>query len=212
MHGLIAIILGTSVTEKVGNQNVVYFLTLPNLCFCITWGNGKPENCIFSLKFCMLFTKKHMKHIKISPGYNWTTFTVQTIDWMHQAGPRILLSVTHMLYVNQVCHCVGRCVKDGSCSSSSLRESQWTVLVGCLTISTNVRRYQTHHRWQFFFQEDSALVHCACNTVQRLQRSRLMQHLSENVIFVFPVLPGSAEAQVTWGGILKHLLIALLYW
>ena len=29
------------------------------------------------------------------------------------------------------------------------------------------------------------------------QRSRLMQHLSENVIFVFPVLPGSAEAQVT---------------
>jgi len=28
----------------------------------------------------------------------------------------------------------------------------------------------------FFFQEDSALVHCACNTVQ----------LSENVIFVFP--------------------------
>ena len=135
-------------------------------------------------------------------------FTVKMIDWMHQAGPRILLSVTHMLYVNQVCHCVGRCVKDRSCSSSSLRESQWTVLVGCLTISMNVRRYQTHHRWQFFFQEDSALVHCACNTVQLRQRSRLMQHLSENVIFVFLVLPGSAEAQVTWGGILKHLLIA----
>jgi len=29
----------------------------------------------------------------------------------------------------------------------------------------------------FFFQEDSAQVHCACNTVQ----------LSENVIFVFPL-------------------------
>jgi len=57
---------------------------------------------------------------------------------MHQTGPRILLSVTHMLYVNQVCHCVGRCVKDGSCSSSSLSESQWTVLTGYLTISTNV--------------------------------------------------------------------------
>jgi len=70
MHGLIAIILGTSVTEKVGNQNVLYFPTLPNLCFCITWGNRKPENCIFSLKFCMLFTKKNTKHIKISPGYN----------------------------------------------------------------------------------------------------------------------------------------------
>jgi len=50
-----------------------------------------------------------------------------------------------------------------------------------------------------FFQEDSALVHCAYvySTVQLLQRCRLIQHLSEkNVIFVFPVLPGSAEAQV----------------
>jgi len=28
----------------------------------------------------------------------------------------------------------------------------------------------------FFFQEDSAQVHCVCNTIQ----------LSENVIFVFP--------------------------
>jgi len=30
----------------------------------------------------------------------------------------------------------------------------------------------------------------------------------KNVIFVFPVLPGSAEAQVIWGGIVKCLLIA----
>jgi len=27
-----------------------------------------------------------------------------------------------------------------------MSESQWTVLMGYLTISTNVRRYQTHHR------------------------------------------------------------------
>jgi len=32
----------------------------------------------------------------------------------------ILLSVTHMLSINQVCHGVSCCVKDGSCSSSSL--------------------------------------------------------------------------------------------
>jgi len=51
-------------------------------------------------------------------------FTVKTIDWMHQTGPKMLLSVTHMLYVNQVCHGVSRCVKDGSCSSSSLSESR----------------------------------------------------------------------------------------
>jgi len=65
-------------------------------------------------------------------------FTVKTIDWMHQTEPRILLCVTHMLYVNQVCHGVGRCVKDSSCSLSSLSESQWTILMGYLTISTNV--------------------------------------------------------------------------
>jgi len=119
------------------------------------------------------FYQKLTKHVKISLGYSWTPFSVKTIDWMHHTGPRILLSVTHMLYVNQACQGIGRCVKDGSCSSSSLSESQWTVLMGYPTTSTNVRRYQTHHRWQFSFQEDSALVHCACNTVQLLQRSRL---------------------------------------
>jgi len=43
-------------------------------------------------------------------------FNVKTIDWMHQTGPRIMLSVTHMLYVNQDYHFLGHCVKDGSCS------------------------------------------------------------------------------------------------
>jgi len=32
----------------------------------------------------------------------------------------ILMSVAHMLRINEVCHGVSRCVKDGSCSSSSL--------------------------------------------------------------------------------------------
>jgi len=64
-------------------------------------------------------------------------FTAKMIDGMHQSGPKILLSVIQMLYVNQVCHGVGRCVKDGSYSSSSLSESQWTVLMGYLTMSTN---------------------------------------------------------------------------
>jgi len=73
-------------------------------------------------------------------------FTVKTIDGMLQTGPKILMSGIHMLYVNQVCHGVGHCVKDGSCSSSSLNESQCTVLMGYLTISANVRRYQICHR------------------------------------------------------------------
>jgi len=38
----------------------------------------------------------------------------------------------------------------------------------------------------------------------------LIEHLSENAIFLFPVMQGSAEAQVTWGGTVKHLLIAYI--
>jgi len=89
------------------------------------------------------FTKNTLKYHLVTAE---PPFTVKTIDWMHQTGPRILLRVTHMLFVNHVCHGVGRCVKDESCSSSNLSESQWTILMGYLTISTNVRRYQTHHR------------------------------------------------------------------
>ena len=48
----------------------------------------------------------------------------------------------------------------------------------------------------FFFQEDSAQVHCVYNTIQ----------LSE--ICDFHVLPRSAEVQVTWRGIAQRLLIA----
>jgi len=49
---------------------------------------------------------------------------------------------------------------------------------------------------KFFFEEDSALVHYACNTVQLLQRSRLIQHLCEKCYFRVSRLPGSAEAQL----------------
>jgi len=57
-----------------------------------------------------------------------------------------------MLYDYQVCHDVGRCVKDGNIVfSSSLSDSQWTVLTGYLTISTNVDaiKYITDHNFSF---------------------------------------------------------------
>ena len=85
----------------------------------------------------MPFTKNTRNALKYYLVTAESPFTVKTIHWMHQTGPTILLSVIHMLYVNQVCHSIGRCAKDGSCSSSSLSESQWTVLMGYLTISTN---------------------------------------------------------------------------
>jgi len=82
----------------------------------------------------MLFTKNTRNTLKHHLVTAEPPFTVKMIDWML----RILLSVTHMLYVNKICHGVGRCVKDGNCSSSSLSESQCTVLMRYLTISTNV--------------------------------------------------------------------------
>jgi len=58
----------------------------------------------------------YQKHTRNTLRYHLVTakppFAVKTMDWMHQTGPRILLSVTHTLYVNQGCHGVGRCVKD----------------------------------------------------------------------------------------------------
>jgi len=118
----------------------MYFIFPPHLtCTSALPGEtGNPKNCVFSLKCCMLFTKNTQSTSKYHLITAEPPFTVKTIDWMHQIRPRILLSVTHTLYVNQVCHGVGRCVKDGSCSSSSLSESQWTVLMRYLTISTNV--------------------------------------------------------------------------
>ena len=83
VHESIWIIIGTNVTEKVGNQKLVYFPMSPNYCFCTTWGNRKPGNCIFFTWMMHAFYQKHTKHIwKISP------FTVKTIDCVHQTGPR----------------------------------------------------------------------------------------------------------------------------
>jgi len=91
----------------------------------------------------------------------------------------ILLSVTHMLCVSQLCHGVSHCVKGRSCFRQAWSKSQRTVLIGYLTISRNVRRYQTLQMTIFFFQEDSAQVHYVCNTIQLSEKCDFR-------IFVFP--------------------------
>jgi len=58
-------------------------------------------------------------------------------------------------------------------------------------------KHITHDK--FFFQEDRAQVHCVCVTESNWVKIWFSR---------FPVSPGSAEAQVTWGGIVKRLLIA----
>jgi len=47
------------------------------------------------------------------------------------------------------------------------------------------------------------------NRLVEFWQCTVIQHLSEKMRFsCFPALPGSAEAQVTWGGTVKRLLIA----
>ena len=145
-----------------------------------------------SRKCCMLFTKNTRNTLKYHLVTAEPPFTVKTIDWVHQAGPSILLSVTHMLYVNQVCHGVSHCVKDGSCSLSSLSVCQWTVLMGYLRayylIKCRVVDAIKHITGDnVSFRKTAHCVHCACSTVQLLQRSRLIQHLSLKCDFrVYP--------------------------
>jgi len=99
---------------------------------------GNPKIASFHLNTACFFQKNTRNTLRYHLVSAEPPFTVQMIDWMHQTGPRTLLSVTHTLCLNQVCHGVGHCVKDGSCSSSSLSESQWTVWMTYLTISANV--------------------------------------------------------------------------
>ena len=64
----------------------------------------------------MLFTQKMRHSLKYHLVRDEPPCTVKTIDWEHQTGPRkgayiysILLCVTHMLCVSQVCHAVSHC-------------------------------------------------------------------------------------------------------
>ena len=62
IHSSITIIFGTRVTEKVGNQNVLYFPTSSNLCVCTTWGNRKPKIASFDLNSAYFIPKIHKTH------------------------------------------------------------------------------------------------------------------------------------------------------
>jgi len=48
-HEWILILFGRNVTDKVGNQNTLYYSTSNNLYFCTTWQNGETRKSHFSL-------------------------------------------------------------------------------------------------------------------------------------------------------------------
>ena len=88
---------------------------------------GKQETrklSFFHLNVACFFTKKTQNIVK--------NITWSKLNHLHYKNDRlgaphrtwehsILLSVTHMLYINQLCHGVSHFVKGWSCSSSSLQ-------------------------------------------------------------------------------------------
>jgi len=86
---------------------------------------GNPEIASFCLNAACFFTKKTRNTVKnitwselnhLSLSKRSTGCTRQGLGREHS----ILLSVTHMLCVSQVCFGVSRCAKGESCSSSNL--------------------------------------------------------------------------------------------
>ena len=71
----------------------------------------------------------------------------------------ILPYVTVTLDVYQVySHCVSHCVKNGSCSSSSIKWKSVNRLLGYLTISPNVRCYERHRSGQFYLSARQCIL------------------------------------------------------
>jgi len=92
----------------------MYFIFPPHLtCASALLGErGNPKFPSFYLNAAWFLPKTTLNTLKYHLVTNEPLFTVKTIEWMHQTGPRILLSGTHMLYVNQDFDGVSCCVKD----------------------------------------------------------------------------------------------------
>jgi len=82
-----------------------------------------PEIVSFHLNAACCFTEKTQNALKYHLVTAGPFFTDRMIDCMHLTGPRkrahhspVGAYVTLTLDVYQVCHCVGRCGKNGSCS------------------------------------------------------------------------------------------------
>ena len=91
---------------------------------------------------CQRTRKTHLNYHLVAVELH---FIPKVIDCMHietylERQHSILLSVTHKLYVYQVCHGVSRWVKDGSCSSSSL---EWKSTYSINGLSCYLSRGQT---------------------------------------------------------------------
>jgi len=192
----------------------------------------------------------------------WLTVCIRQFKTCLEREHSILLSVTRALHVYQVCHGVGRCVKDESCSLSSLEWKLMDCINGISDYLNKCHTLSNTSRMTFFLSGQQCIGgHALCiqhsPTVAALSTSFLLNHaplaarswthwlqdlrsLTAAWVWVvsqkdwrnqgttswilamhwcsicvkkmrflcFPILPGSAEAQVIRGGTVKRLLIA----
>jgi len=113
MHGSIATIFGnltnaSTLSGETGNPEIVSF-HLNVACFL----PKKTQNIVKNV------TWSELNHPSLPKRSNGCT---RQDLWREHS---ILLSVTHMLCINQLCQGVSCCVKDGSCCSSSL---EWKLI------------------------------------------------------------------------------------
>ena len=116
--------------------------------------------------------KNHETQFKISADQSWTTLHCQndrlgTPDGTYEESiASCCLLPTCSMLAKSVTVSVA-VWKMGVVLRQAWSKSQWTVLMRHLTISTQMLDSIKHITYDnFFFQEDSALVHCACNTAQ----------------------------------------------
>jgi len=101
-------------------------------------------------------------------------------------------------------HCVCNTVQLLQCSRLPF---SWTMPPKSLKLSALITRFRESYSSTNMSRESKRLKKSSCDWLN--SRNVLIQRV-KNAIFVFPILPGSAEAQVIWRGIVKRLLIAYL--
>ena len=154
-------------------------------------GTGNPEIASFHLNTVRCIANEHIKHmVHMHCACNAVQllivvelpFIPKVIDYMHQTSKTylesehsILLSVTRTLYIYQVCHSVGRCVKMiETCSSSCL---EWK-LMGCVILLSQQMSDASKHITDYICflsrrQRIGAHALCVQHSPTAMRRSRL---------------------------------------
>ena len=147
----------------------MYFIFPPHLT-CASVLPGETENRkspSFHLNAACFLPKKHTKH-----------------NWMHHTGPRILLSVTHMLCVNQVCRSRSLCKR----WELFFLKPQWKSLDSINGISYYLNKWTGFYedRWTDAIKhitDDNFSFRRQCTGALCIQHSPTAAALSTNIAF-----------------------------